>query len=114
MGDENSGLGRVVDAIRSIHQLTHLQKRCPHGPLATRDGGPALTVVEQLVHDHSTAKTEEAKLHAADIEQSRVSFIYNVQVVDLVFAGTELLEDLDILTGSPYGVDRYVERVRLV
>ena len=40
--------------------------------------------------------------------------VYDVQIVDLVLARPQLLQDLDILTGSPDGVDGHIERVCLV
>jgi hypothetical protein len=43
------------------------------------------------MHDHRSAKTKETELHAPNIQQPRMRFIDDVQVIDLVFSRSELL-----------------------
>jgi hypothetical protein len=66
------------------------------------------------VHNHGAAKTQESELDTAHIEQPRVSLVNDVQVVNLVFARTQLFQDLNVLASSPYCVDWNVQRVCLV
>ena len=109
MGDEDAGLCRVVDAIGSIDQLPHLQEGGAHGTLAARDGGSALAVVEQLVHDHSASETEQAKLDAGHLQQHGLRLVDDEEVVDLVLLAAEFLQHAHVLAGTPHCVDGHLE-----
>jgi hypothetical protein len=114
VGNEDTSLGRIVNAVGGIDELAHLEQGSPHGALSASNGSPPLAVVEELVHDHCTAKTQKTELHSANIQQARVGFVDDVKVVDLVLSGAQLLQDLDILTGSPHRVHGDVEGVGIV
>src|SRR4051794_39944761 len=69
MGNEDSGLGGVVNAVGCVDELAHLQECCPHRALATSDRGPSLAVVKQLVHDHRASQAEKTKFDSADLKK---------------------------------------------
>lgn len=60
MGDKDAGFGRVVNTVSGVDKLAHLQESRPHSSLATSNSSAAFTVIEQLVHDNSTAKTKQS------------------------------------------------------
>ena len=114
MGDEDAGLRRIVDTVGGIDQFPHLQEGGPHGSLSTGNGGAAITVVEQLVHDHGASEAQQTELDPANVQQARVGLVDDVKLVDLVLARSKLLQDAYILTCAPDGVDGNGQGVGLV
>jgi hypothetical protein len=82
--------------------------------LTTGDSRSAFTIVKELVHDHSTTKSQKAKFHTTDIQQLRMCLIDDVQVIHFVFVGTKLFQNLHILTSPPHGVDGNIKSVSLI
>lgn len=67
MGDEDASFGRIVNSVSSVYQLTHLEKGSPHRALSTGDGGAALSIVKELVHNNCTTETQQTQLDAANL-----------------------------------------------
>jgi hypothetical protein len=79
--------------------------------LASSDRGPALTIVEKLVHDNGTAKSKQPKFDSTDVKETRMGLIYDVEVVNFVLAGPELFQHLNIFASAPNCVDGNVQVV---
>lgn len=67
MCKENPGLSRIIDAIGGIDELADLQQSGPHGTLASSNCSLSFTIVEKLVHDNGTSKTQQTELHSTNI-----------------------------------------------
>jgi hypothetical protein len=58
MSEEDPSLSWIVDTVGSIDELADLQQGGPHSALASSNGGLSFTVVEELMHNHSSSKTQ--------------------------------------------------------
>jgi hypothetical protein len=58
MCDKDAGFGRIVNSVRRVDKLTHLQESCPHSTLTTSNGSAAFAIIKKLMHDNSTTKTK--------------------------------------------------------
>lgn len=104
VGDEDAGFGGIVNSVRGVDKLAHLQQGSPHSSLASGNRSSSFAIVEELVHDNSTTKTQEAQLDSTELEKHRAGLVDDVQVVYLILSGTELLENADIFASTPNSV----------
>jgi len=61
------------------------------------------------VHHDCTTETKKTELDSTQLQESRMGLVNDVEVVNLVFAGSQLLQNRDIFACAPNCVDWYFE-----
>jgi hypothetical protein len=61
------------------------------------------------MHHNSATKAEESQFHTTNFQQHRSSFVDDVQLIHLVFTGSELFQNAYIFACAPYSVHGNIE-----
>jgi hypothetical protein len=61
------------------------------------------------MHHNSSTEAEQTKFDAPNIQQSRIGFIDDVKVMDLVFSRAEFLQHSHVFASTPDSVDGDIE-----
>ena len=78
MGNEKTSFCLIKDTLSSVNKFPNLESCSPHCTLPTSDGGIAVPIVEKLMRNESTTKTQKAKFDAANVQTASGRFIDDV------------------------------------
>ena len=109
VADEHTCLGGVIDALCGVDKFAKLESGSPHSSTAACNSRFPLAVIEKLVGDKSTSKTEKTEFDTTCIDAARRGLVEDVEVFDFVSAVTDFFEDSDVFTSTPDGVDGDLE-----